>query len=179
MARPTPCGSVRATTHGPPSDPRPVLQPARRLTVVRAPHGSAASTAVADADQAYQYDPTKHDGVSSEWDAALWTGLGQPNGFAYIHTGLEKHAINGTTLTMTNKGSGLATVVNPCIQDFMRTQSYCDLCTKHGMTSCFANDFCPSSGATTTDEKPWEDKSSSRVAGTGCSSGYCSCDAAA
>lgn len=42
--------------------------------------------------------------------------LGQPNGFAYIHTGLNEWSINGTTLAISKKGSGLADALNPCIE---------------------------------------------------------------
>lgn len=49
------------------------------------------------------------------WDSSIWDMFGKPNGFAYIHTGMMDHAINGTTLTMSRKGSGLNDIVNPCI----------------------------------------------------------------
>ena len=42
--------------------------------------------------------------------------FGKPNGFAYIHTGLNEWSVNGTTLAISKKGSGLAGVLNPCIE---------------------------------------------------------------
>ena len=42
--------------------------------------------------------------------------------FAYVQTGILEHSYNGTTLTISKKGSGLADIVNPCIQSFMQTK---------------------------------------------------------
>ena len=41
-----------------------------------------------------------------------WDGFGTE--YAYIHTGLVG-TVNGTTVVMSKKGSGLADLVNPCI----------------------------------------------------------------
>jgi len=95
------------------------------------------------ADQAYNYRPNQP-GVTPTWDVAMWSRLGQPNGFAYIHTGMLEHTNNGTTLTMSRKGSGLPSVINPCLREYMQTQSYYDICVEHHLESaCFPNSFFP------------------------------------
>lgn len=67
--------------------------------------------------------------------------FGKANGFAYIHVGMMDHAINGTTLVMSRKGSGLNEIVNPCIQKFMKTKEYHDICKDFKLADqCFAND---------------------------------------
>lgn len=71
------------------------------------------------ADMAYEYqcdDPTRVD----EWNCDLWDGFGDK--FAYIHTGMFEHAVNGTTLAMSKKASGLNEVLNPCLEKFMSTK---------------------------------------------------------
>lgn len=58
----------------------------------------------------------------TEWDCAKWAGFGKT--FAYIHTGMFGHAVNGTTLTMSKKGSGIPALINPCMERYMRTEEY-------------------------------------------------------
>jgi len=48
------------------------------------------------------------------WDPALYSQLGTE--YAWVHTGVVEHMANGTTLTMSKKGSGVPALVNPCIQ---------------------------------------------------------------
>jgi len=120
------------------------------------------------ADQAYTYDCLTP-GVTPNWNCTLWSGLGTK--FAYIQTGLYGHALNGTTLAISKRGSGLASVLNPCLDKLMQTQTYYDICQKHGLTSsCYPNSYFPSSNFAT---NPWE--TSTDVATSACSSGYCSC----
>lgn len=71
------------------------------------------------ADQAYNYDCSQP-GVTPTWNCSLWGGLGTK--FAYIHTGLYSHALNGTTLAISKKGSGLSSIINPCLQKLMKTK---------------------------------------------------------
>ena len=40
--------------------------------------------------------------------------------FAYIHTGLDQWSINGTTLAISKRGSGLKQVLDPCIAAVQR-----------------------------------------------------------
>eukprot|EP00435_Cladocopium_sp_Y103_P075793 s11_g65.t1 len=97
------------------------------------------------ADQAKNYQCT--DGVTANWDCDLWAGFGTT--FAYIQTGLFGHAMAGTTLAMSKKGSGLAEILNPCIDKFIVTKDYYDICVKHGFDdSCFPNEFFPATEAT-------------------------------
>lgn len=120
------------------------------------------------ADQAYTYDCSAP-GVTPSWNCTLWSGLGTK--FAYIQTGLYGHALNGTTLAISKKGSGLASVLNPCLEKLMQTQTYYDICQKHGLTSsCYPNSYFPSENFAT---NPWE--TSTDTATSACSSGYCSC----
>merc|ERR1712014_159119 len=125
------------------------------------------------ADQAYNYDCSRPelDNVQSQWDCDLWSGLGTK--FAYIHTGLHETSVNGTTLAMSKKGSGIAAILNPCIDAFLKTESYYNICVKHGLVSdCFKNSFFESTGASTT--VPWNLDTNEQV--NGCTSGYCGCD---
>lgn len=120
------------------------------------------------ADQAYSYDCLRP-GVTPDWNCTLWSGLGTK--FAYIHTGLFGHAINGTTLAISKKGSGLADIINPCLQRLMKTKNYYEICEKHGLTSsCYPNSYFPSANYS---RNPWEIPTGDAT--TTCSSGYCSC----
>ncbi len=62
-------------------------------------------------------------------------------------------------------------VVFQCIQKFMATKNYYEICKKHKFEeSCYKNSHWPTSGSTTAAwEKPTADQTS------GCSDGYCSC----
>ena len=104
--------------------------------------------------------------------ATLWEGFGTK--YAYISTGLFDHAFNGTTLAIGKKGSGLAAVVNPCIDKFAATKAYYDLCVKYDMVgSCLPNSYFP---ADTSAPKPYM-KATKDQATTSCSDGYCGCNA--
>jgi len=122
------------------------------------------------ADQAYNYRPGQP-GVTADWDTALWTGFGSE--FAYISTGMLAHSLNGTTLAMSKKGSGLNDILNPCLQAYMETESYHTICAKHGfLSSCYPNSFftvadsTPSAYELPTDQQTGD-----------CSDGYCTCSA--
>uniref|UniRef100_A0A7S1PP33 Uncharacterized protein n=1 Tax=Alexandrium catenella TaxID=2925 RepID=A0A7S1PP33_ALECA len=120
------------------------------------------------ADQAYNYQ-CGTGGVTPGWDCTLWDDFG--TAYAYVHTGLYGHAINGTTLAISKKGSGLADVLNPCIQKHMATESYYNVCAKHGLENdCYANQYFPGGIPA---QQPWE--ISTNEATSACSSGYCSC----
>ena len=45
-----------------------------------------------------------------------------------IHTGILNYQVNGTTLSMTKKGSPLNAAINPCIRQAMRSRFYPELC---------------------------------------------------
>ena len=105
----------------------------------------------------------------------MWQGLGES--YAYIHTGMHAYSYNGTTLTMAPLGSGVAEIVNPCIQAFMETKrNYYDVCSKH-LSSTARATATPSSRRRIrcVVEKPWE-AATNEQSGP-CSTGYCACDA--
>jgi len=123
-----------------------------------------------DADQADRYQCANNE-QPTPWDCALWDGLGTD--FAYIHTGMFEWARAGTTLTISKKGSGVASIVNPCIERFQQTEEYYNLCEKYDFTQeCFTNDFFPEAEI----EIPVYDIPSDELT-TECSSGYCACPA--
>jgi len=128
------------------------------------------------ADQAANFQPVA--GVAPSWNTTLWEGFGTK--YAYISTGLFDHAFNGTTLAIGKKGSGLAAVVNPCIDKFAATKAYYDLCVKYDMVgSCLPNSYFPGGwfgNADTSAPKPYM-KATKDQATTSCSDGYCGCNA--
>jgi hypothetical protein len=127
------------------------------------------------ADQGYNYRPDQP-GITPEWDTDLWSRFGQPNGFAYIHTGMLEHTYNGTTIAMGKKGSGIADFLNPCIAQFLQTETYNELCLKHHVEgSCFQNEFTDP-GLTST---PKDYELSTPELSTTCADGYCPCSAGA
>lgn len=127
------------------------------------------------ADQAHVYDceaeSIKSGDVTPTWDCDLWKGFG--TNYTYIHTGMFRHAYNGTTLTISKRGSGLNDIVNPCLQKFMETEDYLDVCKKHKFEeSCFPNKFFPESLKDAA-PKTWEIATKDLT--TSCADGYCSC----
>lgn len=122
------------------------------------------------ADQAHNYQCGP--GVTPQWDCSKWSGFG--TNFSYIHVGMFGHVYNGTTLTLSKKGSGLNEIVNPCIDKFLQTKEYYDICTKHGLEdSCYKNSFFPASEEA---HNIWVKKTSELT--TTCADGYCPCPSA-
>jgi hypothetical protein len=123
---------------------------------------------------------------SCSWDVDLYTRLGTD--YAWIHTGVMEHMANGTTLTMSKKGSGVADIINPCIRRALQTKAYYEMCEKHGVTKeCYPNQYFPP-GAT--EKEAFAMSNSERqehcMAATesdqihaecGCNTGYCGCQA--
>jgi len=121
------------------------------------------------ADQAHNYQCS--DNVTESWNCTLWGGLGTQ--FAYIQTGMLGHAFNGTTLTISKKGSGLAEIIDPCLEKFMQTEAYYNICDTHGLaSSCYPNNYFPDIDASTS---PWD--LPTNEATTTCADGYCPCGA--
>eukprot|EP00241_Pyramimonas_parkeae_P005320 CAMPEP_0114250272 /NCGR_PEP_ID=MMETSP0058-20121206/14607_1 /TAXON_ID=36894 /ORGANISM="Pyramimonas parkeae, CCMP726" /LENGTH=372 /DNA_ID=CAMNT_0001363913 /DNA_START=232 /DNA_END=1350 /DNA_ORIENTATION=- len=106
-----------------------------------------------------------------EWDCAKWAGFGKK--FAFIHTGMAGHAINGTSLAVFKKGSGLNEMINPCMDRYMHTKEYYEVCAKHGLAAeCYPNAFFPTeyfASVTPVWDIPTKDLP------TTCASGYCPC----
>ena len=97
-------------------------------------------------DQAHNYieaceDP---DQDSSGLICDAWTQLGEPNGYAYIATGLDEYAYAGTTLAMAKKGAGLKDILDPCIEALIETEQYYEICEKWSLAdSCFQTEYFP------------------------------------
>ena len=131
-------------------------------------------------DQAHNYieaceDP---DQDSSGLICDAWTQLGEPNGYAYIATGLDEYAYAGTTLAMAKKGAGLKDILDPCIEALIETEQYYEICQKWDLTdSCFQTEYFPDrrNRARRLADLPYNDPTSSQTGG--CGDGYCSCDA--
>ena len=76
----------------------------------------------------------------TEWNCDLWGRFGTE--FAYIQTGMVEHAIDGTTLSISKKGSGLNEILNPCLDAFMETEEYYEICKDYGFEAdCYPNEF--------------------------------------
>jgi len=105
----------------------------------------------------------------TEWDCALWDGFG--TAFAYVQTGQFGYVVNGTTLALAKKGSGVAEKVNPCLWSFMQTREYRDVCRKHGLTAqCYPNQyFAPQDYVKKEYNLPTSEHQGD------CSNGYCPC----
>ena len=94
--------------------------------------------------------------------------------FAYIQTGLDGWSINGTTLAISKRGSGLADVLNPCIEKVAKTQEYTELCERFFLPSeCIQNEFSTPS----TSEEFFNVRMDLRTDELVCTDGYCRCDA--
>merc|ERR1711988_1915939 len=79
--------------------------------------------------------------------------------------------VNGTTLAMAKKGSGVAEKVNPCLAKFMATKEYHDICVKYDLTnSCYRNEFFTDNEMKDKEyNKPTDEHKGD------CSNGYCPC----
>merc|ERR1712039_71854 len=124
------------------------------------------------ADQAYNYKKACEEGVTTTCNCAIWEGFGTK--FAYVQTGQFGYVNNGTTLAMAKKDSGVAAKLNPCLQKFMETKDYYDICAKYDIVdSCYRNSFFPSADNIPVHDynKPTQDHNGN------CSSGYCPCTA--
>jgi hypothetical protein len=91
--------------------------------------------------------------------------------FAYIHTGLDQWSINGTTLAISKKGSGLKDVLDPCIETVAQTQNYTTLCKKYFKESACIKNAYGGGGATYW----YDEKMSARTDSNMCANGYCQC----
>lgn len=63
----------------------------------------------------------------------MWSRFGTE--FAYVQTGMFDHTVSGTTVSMHKKGSGLSEILNPCLDLFLKTPKYREICKKHDMES--------------------------------------------
>ena len=117
------------------------------------------------AEQAQEYGVCPEGSV---WNCSLWEGLGTE--YAYVQTGQFGYTINGTTLSLSRKGSGIRELLRPCLQEFLLTKEYFDICVKYNITSvCYPNEFFGDSAKVkgVYDFAPTKDGD--------CSNGYCPC----
>ena len=99
----------------------------------------------------------------------MWSKL--KTEFAYVQTGILDYQNAGTTLAISKKGSGLAVLLDPCIESFLKTESYKDLCEEYGfVNTCFENEFFDIS-----DEANPPYSFPTTELSTSCSDGYCPC----
>eukprot|EP00927_Polykrikos_kofoidii_P074116 TRINITY_DN7007_c0_g1_i2.p1 TRINITY_DN7007_c0_g1~~TRINITY_DN7007_c0_g1_i2.p1 ORF type:complete len:349 (-),score=44.84 TRINITY_DN7007_c0_g1_i2:179-1225(-) len=120
-------------------------------------------------DQAYNYKEACAKGPQTTFNCSMWAGFGAK--FAYVHTGLFGYNINGTTLAMAKRGSGIAAKLNPCLQKFMETREYYDICVKYKLVdTCLPNSFFPSGERVIA----VYNKPTNELTGD-CTTGYCPC----
>jgi len=122
------------------------------------------------ADQAYNYKKVCTAGGEG-LDCAKWNEFGQK--FAYVQTGQFGYVHNGTTLGLAKKGSGVIELLNPCLEKFMKTRKYFEVCEKFDMLdTCYRNEFFPPIEDVHIKDynKPTEEHDKND-----CSSGYCPC----
>ena len=122
-----------------------------------------------DADQAATYKAACDEDPNQVWDCSLWSRFGTD--FAYVQTGIYDYMISGTTLAISKKGSGLKDTLDPCINAFIKTRHYKELCEKYDMVgSCFQNNYFD------TDDSPTPPYSlPTNELTTTCEDGYCPC----
>ena len=128
------------------------------------------------ADQAYNKITACNDVLqdTTGQNCAIWDLLGKPNGYAYIHTGMTEYSVAGTTLSMSKIGTGVAAILNPCIEELIKTEDYYDICVKWDLEgSCYQNSFFPAGRRL--GDAIYDLPTPSHTGG--CGDGYCSCDA--
>ena len=82
------------------------------------------------------------------------------------------HLNGGTTLAISKLGSGLASVLDPCIEKFLDEEEYYDLCVEYNVVDqCYLNKFFPDDESQST---PPYLLPTNELA-TRCESGYCAC----
>jgi ABC-type amino acid transport substrate-binding protein len=132
-------------------------------------HGEADAMFVY-ADQAHNYQCEAGTESEKAWNCTLWKGFGTE--YAYVQTGQFGYVFNGTTLALAKKGSGAVEKLNPCLDRYMLTQDYHDVCVKwHKEEECYPNEFFTAADK----EHQYEfNKETSEHKGD-CSNGYCPC----
>lgn len=132
------------------------------------------------ADQAENYQCAE---PQTGWRCDLWAGFGTE--FAYVQVGMFGWLNNGTTVSISKKGSGLAEILDPCLERFQKTREFYDVCkTMHGspphnqLSTCIPNEFIladpdyhPLSPSTT----PYMFPTRELTGFQSCASGYCQC----
>ncbi|KAL7526700.1 hypothetical protein ACHAWF_001879 [Thalassiosira exigua] len=119
------------------------------------------------ANHAHEYQKCPE---GAAWNCTLWEGFGTE--YAYIQTGQYAYAVNGTTLALSPKGSGIREKLRPCMRKFMATKEYYDICVKYDLEKlCYPNGYFPADAPA----KAAYDLPTKEHEGD-CSTGYCPCD---
>jgi len=133
-------------------------------------------------DQAANYHCANNE-TQDGWDCSLWRGFGKS--FAYVQSGMFGWMENGTTVSISKKGSGLSELINTCLESFQPTREFYDVCkTMHGdpphnqLNTCIPNkyfladpDYTPPDIAHT----PYMFATKEMEGHQSCSTGYCAC----
>ena len=122
------------------------------------------------ADHASSYNNPKcpEDAV---YDCELWKGFGEE--YAYVQTGQFGYVVNGTTFSLSKKGSGIRNLLRPCMTKFMASRQYYNICAKHDLTDlCYKNSFFDEDRKTI----PKYNKPTTSIL-YDCTDGYCPCSA--
>lgn len=107
---------------------------------------------------------------NSAWNCSLWEDFG--SGFAYVQSGQMSYTVNGTTLALSRPGSGIREKLRPCLQEFMQTKDYYEICKKYEITNqCFPNKYFSEDIAS---RNPYQLETHEHTGD--CSDGFCSCD---
>jgi len=123
------------------------------------------------ADQAYNFWKVCQKPDHGDFDCNLWREFGKR--YAYTQTGQFGILKNGTTVVMAKKGSGVVQKINPCIEKFMASEDYLEVCEKWGKThECFPNDFFHDADSHV-DVHPFDLPTDDHT--SGCWDGYCPC----
>jgi len=136
-------------------------------------------------DQAYNFKcPEGSDAdTQSGWNCALWKLWGKD--FAYIQGGMLGYMYNGTTMSISKKGSGVAKFMNDCLERFLPTREFYEVCKmKHvgvdQIQQCIPNEFIkadPEYTGYNIQKTPYMFPTKDMAgAGESCATGYCSCD---
>jgi len=138
-----------------------------------------------DAAQAFDYQCPAGSTADTQagWNCALWN-LWKTD-FAYIQGGQLGYVYNGTTISMSKKGSGVAKVMDACLQKFLPTKEYYEQCKKvHAgqtqLSQCIPNEFIkadPEYEPISIAKQPWLFPTSDMAgAGESCATGWCTCE---
>mmetsp|Transcript_72061 Transcript_72061/g.120002 ORF Transcript_72061/g.120002 Transcript_72061/m.120002 type:complete len:371 (+) Transcript_72061:97-1209(+) len=132
-------------------------------------------------DQAANYqcnDGETQDGYSCE----LWSGFGET--FAYVQSGMFGWMYNGTTVSLSKKGSGVAKILDECLEKFLPSKEFHDVCkiehhNHNQLSTCIPNkhfhddpDYHPADPEHSPFMFPTKDLGKG---GHSCSTGYCTC----
>lgn len=149
-------------------------------------------------DQAANYQCAEGQ-TTDGWNCDLWNKFGSE--FAYVQSGMFSWMHNGTTVSMSKKGSGVSAFLDDCFEQYRVSEDFYNVCKKiHGdhnqLSTCIPNDFfhadpeyeevdivhSPYMFATSDHSLMQKNKGQLKKkkgdGGSGCSSGYCPCPAA-